>query len=111
MSKALHLHPASKLASADEVLPTALRALFTEKRNTLKTGFCLNGNTNPNLNPSRTPSLNREGRGGSPSFSAGVGLLKLKSFYVEWMGYKNPCNASMCRVDALRGCFDGRCLM
>jgi len=33
----------------------------------------------------------------------GVGLLKLKSFYVEWIGYKNPCNASMCRVDALQG--------
>ena len=29
-------------------------------------------NDNPNLNPNRTPSLNREGWGGSP---VGVGLL------------------------------------
>jgi hypothetical protein len=36
---------------------------------------------------------------------SGVGLLKLKSFYVEWIGYKNPCNASMCGVDALQGIF------
>jgi len=31
VSKALHLHPASKLASADEVLPTALRAWLYRK--------------------------------------------------------------------------------
>ena len=50
MSKALHLHPASKLASADEVLPTALRAYLYRKVKTLKTGFNVNVNANLNLN-------------------------------------------------------------
>jgi len=41
-------------------------AFLYRKEKTLKIGFCLNGNTNPNFYSSRTPSLNREGRGGSP---------------------------------------------
>ena len=100
--KTIHRHTASKLASADEIAFDSPLGPLYRKEKTLKIGFCLNGNTNPNYNPSRTPSLNREGRGGSP---VGRGLLKLKSFYVEWIGYKNPCNASMCRVDALQGMF------
>ena len=47
VSKVLHLHPASKLASADEVLPTALRAYLYRK---VKTKINVNVNANLNLN-------------------------------------------------------------
>ena len=50
VSKALHLHPASKLASADELLSTAFQACLYRKEKYIENrGFNLNVNPNPNL--------------------------------------------------------------